>query len=82
MLELPHGRTLAQRGRHGLRRQGVTTVGDLYNVIGETFIFKEVYLEAFEKEQLRVARLLERLQQDGLPVQRIRLHMAGSGPQR
>lgn len=47
-------------------RSNVTTVGDLYNVIGETFIFKEVYLEAFEKEQLRVARLLERLQQDGL----------------
>lgn len=47
-------------------RSNVTTVGDLYNVIGETFIFKEVHLEAFEKEQLRVARLLERLQQDGL----------------
>lgn len=42
-------------------RSNVTTVGDLYDLAGEMFIFKEVQLEALERESTRAAYLTDRL---------------------
>jgi RNA:NAD 2'-phosphotransferase (TPT1/KptA family) len=38
-------------------RSGVTTVGDYYGLVGQTFVFKDVYAVAVEREQRRAADL-------------------------
>lgn len=50
-------------------RSNVTSVGDLYDLVGETFIFKEVYLDALHKEEARVSLLAQKLEEDGLSEQ-------------
>lgn len=45
-------------------RSNVTTIGDLYDLVGETFVFKHVYTDALVIEEQRSNRLAEMLRVD------------------